>query len=146
MKNLPNRRTILAAMGGLTTLAGIGSATDETRTTPECDPDPSEHGLTTLACDEHPPEDGKIELCNCSPCARTVNISVTGRLLDTDEGHVSNGALTVHLYPRQVRTFYYSGSLDELDMTEPGDINVAISQRTIDQSNASHCQRRCDRC
>lgn len=115
------------------------------------EPRTDEAVLETLACGEWPdyrdkkgfPVEGKLEVCNCSPCTRRVIINVTDEIIV--DGEEYGDSASIYVRSDEQRTVYFTGSLTRLNI-EDGDLNVAISQRSLHESDASQCVRPCERC
>lgn len=107
--------------------------------------------METLGCGEWPDKrdtagvlvEGQIEVTNCSPCSRRIEIAVTEQLLGPERVHDGRASFTLEGNTRYV--FYYTGSIRNLEIRH-ADVNVALSQRSLHDSTASQCIRSCERC
>lgn len=151
----PDRRTILSAVGslvGLPAVSGNTIARDD-----ECpERDLAEGGQTlSLPCGELPEEyheadtdpwyESSITFQNCSTCARLINGRVTeGHISENneEEPHESDQTRTLGytIGAGERKTFWYTGSIRGLDV-EPSDMNISISQRSIEHAEGPQCYR-----
>ncbi|WP_254863131.1 hypothetical protein [Halovivax gelatinilyticus] len=152
----PKRRAILGAVGGV---AGLSALADPALAQDEKCPewDPSYRGRTcTLTCNELPGERGdgkkkpwyesKLTFHNCSTCTRLIGARVTdGHISDKRESepHVSDqsSVLSYHIEAGERKTFWYTGSINNFDLSEPADMNVAITQRSVERAPTEQCYR-----
>lgn len=155
----PRRRTILGAIGTIAGLTAVsGNAVSQDNDCPKWNP--QKGGRTTslksgeLPGDHHesdndPWYESAVTFQNCSSCTRLINVRVTeGHIHEEseEEPHESDqtGHLSYHLEGGERKTFWYTGSISNFDMSEPADMNVAISQRSIHHAETPQCYRASD--
>jgi len=142
------RRAILAAVSVLGTASVLepttASVTDTNAT------DDQGHGvegrMCTLKCDQEPEAPYEEDCCDerwsaitiksCSSCERAVRIRATADIADEHESYGRDH--TVHVNPGERVTLWYATDLEGLE-TEPGDLNIAISQRNLVEVEGSLC-------
>lgn len=85
--------------------------------------------------------DSVLTAQNCSPCARKVNVRVDGCIHDSQyfEGDIDDlpQSVDILLGADERISVYFQGSMTNLE-TEPGDINIGITQRSV--QDAHHCE------
>ncbi len=131
---------------------------DRTDSDDECpEGDPAEGGRTgSLMCGELPAEhhdggdepwyESSITFQNCSSCTRQISVGISGGQIHENKDvepleDDQSRSLSYHIEGGERKTFWFTGSVGYLDLSEPSDMNVAISQRSIEHAQSSRCYR-----
>ena len=147
----PNRRTILAAAGaiGASALLPVASASERDEPchgyegrvcTLRCDQPEKRPSQTECSpCEAEEWADSALTVHNCSPCPRKLYMSVSGKA--STNQHLTRGAVEdqsadcdIMIPPGERMTIWFTGQMHRLE-TEHGDLNIAISQRSLHESH-----------